>query len=162
MIFRFVVRLLCWFSVKSTTRLTVAARVGLTNGKRVIWPKLKAHVAVGVSADQGGCKRSHGLVTPESTCRDLYDAIPVILFRRNWPGDREMLNGILDEHPEWKEWLKSRQSDVQVRHRLIAGDDVALPFDAVVKLIENADYRLVRNDDDLLAVIEDRLLAIGA
>lgn len=97
-----------------------------------------------------------GRVTPENQCRRFRDAIPFILFDRNTPGDRALLNELAGKQPQWKAWHDWATAGERVKE--ILGDlQQFLPLETVIDALANADYRFVRNADDLIEVINEQL-----
>jgi hypothetical protein len=111
-----------------------------------------------------------GWVTPEGELRELRARIPRLLFQRG-PGDcRRALEELVDEFGYLREWLTHADAD-EAAHGEIARISVSapsapastsgLPLQQVLQLLDNADYRVVRNNDDLLEVVYELLHRIG-
>ena len=112
-----------------------------------------------------------GFVTPEHEFSEIRASIPQILFRRNADGDREALEQLVREHPHLKNWHDRAKAQEEARGELARATLLALddsshtgppPYQKIVKLLENAAYRIIRNEDDLLDVVEEELRRIGS
>lgn len=105
-------------------------------------------------------------VTPESELRELRASIPQILFERGPGDDRAALERLVAEFDYLQGWFAHAKAD-EAAHGEIArisppvpGTNATaggLPIQEVLRLLDNADYRVIRNDNDLMEVIEDLL-----
>ena len=108
-------------------------------------------------------------VTPEQELSELRNNIPHILLQRATDDAKCALEELVAEQPHLKDWHIHAKAQEQARGELaFTGRDLpglsnkgAPPYGKIVKLLENASYRIVRSQDDLLAVIEEELLRIG-
>lgn len=108
-------------------------------------------------------------VTPEQELSEIRNNIPYILLQRGTEDARRALEELVAEQPHLKDWHIHAQAQEQARGELAftSGDLPSLsnknapPYDKIVKLLENASYRIVRSQDDLLAVVEEELKRIG-
>ena len=104
---------------------------------------------------------------PEQELRDVRDNIPEILFRRGVGENRKALEQLVREQPKWKDWYDQACAQEKARGQLAGVVPLGsegfrpLPFQKVCKLLENAEYRIIRDNDDLLDVLEELIRRIG-
>jgi hypothetical protein len=99
-----------------------------------------------------------GFVTPEYQCRQLRDAIPGILFYRAGKDDRDELAKLVDQQPLLQGWHRRALAEEKAKRLL---ETQFLPLRVVQDALSNPDYRWVRHNADLMAVIEEQLHAIA-
>ncbi len=82
-----------------------------------------------------------------------------LVFDRNGPGDRDALTALAQEFPILNSWIERQLQ----REATIAALEPSpyLPFEQVVRLLENADFHIIRNSADLHDALVDRLRQIG-
>jgi hypothetical protein len=104
----------------------------------------------------------------EEELRYLRDSIPARLFRRKREGDAEALERLAKAYPSVRDWLdqtRAQEGAEGVLAGLSGGWPVSpgsIPVERVVRLLQDARYRLLRTADDLQAVVLEELQAIAA
>jgi len=110
-----------------------------------------------------------GYVTPDHEFSELRASIPRILFQRGSDEDRSALDELVHEQPYLQDWYDRVKAQEKARGELsratLIGPDSPQGRppspQAVRKLLENGDYRIIRNNDDLLDVLVELLCRIG-
>jgi len=105
---------------------------------------------------------------PEDHLRILRDQIPDRLFARCEPGDAEALEDFASEYPRLRRRLAAVRARVDAQG-LLAGapradharGPLSLHPSKIARFLDDDSYRLVRNNQDLLDVLQDELAAIG-
>ena len=102
-------------------------------------------------------------VGPKDDLRRHRDSIPVILFERAQPDDSASLERLAECFPKIREWhtftnANRTASQILTRPPLPEG---ALPWDEVVRVLDDSQYRLIRDSADLQRVLVDELREIG-
>lgn len=119
---------------------------------------------------QEGSELHSGWITPESELRELRANIPCILFTRGPGCDRTALERLVNEYGYLGNWFAHAKAE-EAAHGEIGrisppateegGMTASLPLDSILALLDNADYRVVRHNDDLVDVVEELLRRIG-
>jgi hypothetical protein len=104
-----------------------------------------------------GREQHDGFVTPEYQCRQLRDALPGILFYRGTRDDRENLQKLVAKHPFLKRWHQRVLAEDQAKKLL---EPSFLPIRVIQEALNNPDYRWLRHNSDLMAVVEEQLHTI--
>jgi hypothetical protein len=108
-------------------------------------------------------------VGPDDELRWLRDGLINTLFQRQQPEDQEALKRLAGRHPRLGRWYENVQASLAAQHvvqYLVPpdGPEVAIegrvPVKEVVRLMEDALYRLVRSESDLQRVLWEELREI--
>ena len=110
-----------------------------------------------------------GGVTSGRELKELRASIPRLLFQRGPGADRQSLEELVDEFDFLRNWFEYAKAD-EAAHGELARVSAAvpgaaplsgpLPVQSILDLLDNADYRVVRNSNDLVEVVEDLLQKI--
>lgn len=105
------------------------------------------------------------LVDTHEELRSLRWSIAPRLYRRNRPGDHEALQRLAERFESTQKWLAREDAEKRAATILKGPDGIVLaegyvPVQQVVNLLDNADYRLIRSEDDLLEVLVDEIESI--
>jgi hypothetical protein len=101
-------------------------------------------------------------------CRELRNRIPWMLFTRGTQDDREALKVLVKKHRSVRPWYQRAVAEYAVRQSLgappftLADTRHIFPYQDVVEILQNADYRIIRNALDLLDTVEELLRQIGS
>lgn len=102
-------------------------------------------------------------VTPESDFRRLGDTIPRILFERGESDDLAALARLSAKYADVSRWYSWAQANNEAASALVQSPsrDGAIPWKEVVRLLDDAQYRLIHDAADLQRVLVDELRDIA-
>ncbi len=107
-------------------------------------------------------------VTTDDELHILRDRILEILFQRRLEGDEEAVATLCTTSPDLHRRLERQIRQHQVRELLAGltqsikplGTEAGIPVEAAVRLLDDAEFRLIRSHDDLLAAAVHALIQI--
>jgi len=154
-------------------------RAGLGNSARVnirVWPAnriaefselLETYFPLS-SAPQ----RNSGEVfspTADDELHDLRGSLPILLADRGTTDDIQALEQLAIKYPQIDKWWRHQKATQTAEHfiesvgspRSMLAPEVRIPIDRVVRFLEDGEYRLIRTNEDLQAVIFEQLVCVA-